>query len=87
MQVVVDDNPFIDELARLLTLFEKAGSEMDVEYVQRGILNAEIGTETAAALASSGTDVVVLVALDRESRKDDVPVAAALVPSILPKRE
>src|SRR5262245_58023077 len=87
MKFVVYNDPLVDEFASLFALFKKSGSEMNVEYVQRRVIEPDVGAQTAAALTASRTDVVVLITLDWKTSEDDIPVAATLVPPILPKRK
>jgi hypothetical protein len=82
-QVLVNDDTFLKELASLFSLFEKPRSEMNVKDMQRIVVEANIRAQASATLATSGTDVIVLMTLYRKSRQHDIAVATSLVPAIL----
>ena len=45
VQFFVDDDSFVEELARLLALFEEARPEMDIKDMQGRVIEADIGPE------------------------------------------
>jgi putative phosphoribosyl transferase len=82
-QFLVRDDPLVHEFARLLALLKEACPEMNVENVQYLLGESDIGPQAASPLPSTGADVVVLMALNREPCQDDVAVPSAVVPPIL----
>jgi len=87
MQFLIRDDPAIDQLARLLALFEEPGSKVNIENVEDVLVEADVSPQAASPLASAGADVVVLMALYGEAGQQDIAVSAALMPAILAKRE
>jgi hypothetical protein len=87
LQVLIEDNALLKKLASLFPLLEESCAEMNVEHVQRIVVEANIGAQAPAAFPPSGTDVIVLMSLYRESRQHDIAVAASLVPAILAERK
>src|SRR5688572_16801448 len=80
VELLVDDDALVDELARLLELLEESGAEVDVEDVQGGVGKPDVGAQAAAVFASaSRADVVVPVVLDREPGQHDISVAPTVV--------
>src|SRR5262245_52878829 len=60
---------------------------MDVENVQDLFVQSDVGSQAASPLPSAGTDVVVLMGLNRKTRQDDVAVPSPVVPPVLTERK
>ena len=86
-QFVIGNDSAIDQLAGLFALFEKPGSKVNVENVEKVIVKPEVSTQAAAPLTPARGDVIVLVALYGKTGQQDIPVPATLVPAILAKRK
>ena len=84
-QFVIGNDSAIDQFPGLFALFEKPGSKMNVEHVEKVLVKPKVGTQAAAPLSPSRGDVVVLVALYGQAGQQDIPVPSALVPAILAK--
>ena len=50
-------------------------------------MEAHVSSEASSPLTSSGTDVVILVALDGVAGEQDIPITSTLMSAVLSKRE
>lgn len=87
VQFFVGDDSLLEQFSCLSPLLEESRPEVNVEDMQRGVVEADIGPQAPSILPSTGTDVVVLMALYWEPSQDDVAVASALVAPVFAKRE
>ena len=87
VQFFVNDDSFVEELARLFALFEEARPEMDIKDMQGRVIEPDIGPEATSSFSAAGTDVVVLMPLDRKSRQHNIAVTPALMQAVFSEGE
>ena len=84
-QIFAGNDSAINQLARLLALFEVAGTEVHVENVDHSAVELNIRPQTTTWLTTAGADIEVLMAFNGKPRQHHIPITPALVLPVLPK--
>jgi hypothetical protein len=84
-QIFAGNDAAINQLARLLALFEEAGTEVHIENVDNPAVELNIGPQAATPFTTAGADVEVLVAFNGKACQQHVPITPTLVLPILSK--